>query len=171
MFELVAEAVAAEREACAKVCEDLVLEHVGRADLTRNQCVNAIREGVITMSDLYKAAEQALEALENEERVDPYGVTDQLLEAIEPLRAALAQPSIKDTRDEEVALLREEIKRLRFCIPEGDAAAAMEYLAYCVEKAVAAERERYEREIRALQFQIDELKYECRNVRARGESK
>ncbi len=34
---------AAEREACAKVCEDLVLEHVGRADLTRNQCVNAIR--------------------------------------------------------------------------------------------------------------------------------
>jgi hypothetical protein len=55
--------------------------------------------------------------------------------------AALAQPSVKDTRDEEIALLREEIKRLRFCIPEGDAAAAMEYLAYCVEKAVAAERE------------------------------
>jgi hypothetical protein len=39
------------------------------------------------------------------------------------------------------APLEEEIKRLRFCIPEGDAAAAMEYLAYCVEKAVAAERE------------------------------
>jgi hypothetical protein len=39
------------------------------------------------------------------------------------------------------APLEEEIERLRFCIPEGDAAAAMEYLAYCVEKAVAAERE------------------------------
>ena len=39
------------------------------------------------------------------------------------------------------APLEEEIKRLRFCIPEGDAAAAMEYLAYCVEKAVAEERE------------------------------
>ena len=39
------------------------------------------------------------------------------------------------------APLEEEIKRLRFCIPEGGAAAAMEYLAYCVEKAVAAERE------------------------------
>jgi len=39
------------------------------------------------------------------------------------------------------APLEEEIKRLRFCTTEGDAAAAMEYLAYCVEKAVAAERE------------------------------
>lgn len=39
------------------------------------------------------------------------------------------------------APLKEEIRRLRFCIPEGDAAAAMEYLAYCVEKAVAEERE------------------------------
>ncbi len=39
------------------------------------------------------------------------------------------------------APLEEEIKRLRFCISEGDAAAAMEYLAYCVEKDVAAERE------------------------------
>lgn len=37
--------------------------------------------------------------------------------------------------------LEQEIKRLRFCIPEGDAAAAMEYLAHCVEEAVAAERE------------------------------
>ncbi len=40
------------------------------------------------------------------------------------------------------APLEEEIKRLRFCIPEGDAAAAMEYLAYCVEKDVAKEQER-----------------------------
>lgn len=39
------------------------------------------------------------------------------------------------------APLEEEIKRLRFCIPEGDAAAAMEYLAHCVEQAVAVERE------------------------------
>ena len=39
------------------------------------------------------------------------------------------------------APLEEEIKRLRFCTTEGDAAAAMEYLAHCVEKAVAAERE------------------------------
>ena len=37
--------------------------------------------------------------------------------------------------------------------------------------AVNAERERYEREVRALQFQVDELKYKCRNLRARGESK
>lgn len=40
------------------------------------------------------------------------------------------------------APLEEEIKRLRFCIPEGDAAAAMEYLAHCVEKDVAKERDR-----------------------------
>ena len=128
------------------------------------------------MTDLRKAAEMALEALEF-----PFGsitkgselglIAEKHRNAVTVLRAALAQPSIKDTRDEEIALLREEIKRLRFCIPEGDAAAAMEYLAYCVEKAVAAERERYEREVRVLQFQIDELKYECRNVRARGENK
>jgi len=40
-----------------------------------------------------------------------------------------------------------------------------------LEEAVNAERERYEREVRALQFQIDELKYECRSLRARGESR
>jgi len=34
---------AAEREACAKACEELVLEHPGRADLTASQCANAIR--------------------------------------------------------------------------------------------------------------------------------
>jgi hypothetical protein len=36
--------VAAEREACAKVCDDLVLAHPGRADLTAQQCALAIRE-------------------------------------------------------------------------------------------------------------------------------
>ena len=35
---------AAEREACAKVCDVLVLEHPGRADLTAKQCAFAIRE-------------------------------------------------------------------------------------------------------------------------------
>ena len=40
----VREAVAAEREACAKVCDELVLEHPGRADLTAKQCAFAIRE-------------------------------------------------------------------------------------------------------------------------------
>jgi len=35
---------AAEREACAKVCDDLVLAHPGRADLTAQQCAFAIRE-------------------------------------------------------------------------------------------------------------------------------
>jgi hypothetical protein len=35
---------AAEREACAKVCDDLVLAHPGRADLTAQQCALAIRE-------------------------------------------------------------------------------------------------------------------------------
>jgi hypothetical protein len=33
----------AEREACAKVCDELVLEHPGRADLTAKQCAAAIR--------------------------------------------------------------------------------------------------------------------------------
>ena len=35
--------VRAEREACAKVCDELVLEHPGRADLTAKQCATAIR--------------------------------------------------------------------------------------------------------------------------------
>jgi hypothetical protein len=39
----VREAVAAEREECAKVCENLVIEHPGRADLTAQQCAFAIR--------------------------------------------------------------------------------------------------------------------------------
>jgi hypothetical protein len=39
----VREAIAAEREACAKVCDELVLEHPGRADLTAKQCAFAIR--------------------------------------------------------------------------------------------------------------------------------
>ena len=34
---------AAEREACAKVCVDLVLAFAGRADLTALQCAEAIR--------------------------------------------------------------------------------------------------------------------------------
>lgn len=42
--ELLAEAVAEEREACAKVCESLTLDHPGRADLTADQCAAAIRE-------------------------------------------------------------------------------------------------------------------------------
>jgi len=37
-------AVLEEREACAKVCDELVLEHPGRADLTAKQCAFAIRE-------------------------------------------------------------------------------------------------------------------------------
>lgn len=32
-----------EREACAKVCEELTLAHPGRADLTADQCAAAIR--------------------------------------------------------------------------------------------------------------------------------
>jgi hypothetical protein len=36
-------AVEAEREACAKVCENLVLAHPGRADMTADQCATAIR--------------------------------------------------------------------------------------------------------------------------------
>lgn len=34
---------ASEREACARVCEDLCLAHPGRADLTADQCAAAIR--------------------------------------------------------------------------------------------------------------------------------
>ena len=37
------EAVLAEREACAKVCEELVLAYVGNASATANQCAEAIR--------------------------------------------------------------------------------------------------------------------------------
>jgi hypothetical protein len=45
VFERFAKLVAAaEREACAKVCDELVLEHPGRADLTAKQCAFAIRE-------------------------------------------------------------------------------------------------------------------------------
>lgn len=40
---MVKTAVAAEREACAKVCVDLVLAFAGRADLTALQCAEAIR--------------------------------------------------------------------------------------------------------------------------------
>jgi hypothetical protein len=40
----VRKAVAAEREACAKVCDELVLDHPGRADLTAQQCAFAIRK-------------------------------------------------------------------------------------------------------------------------------
>ena len=44
-LEKFAELVASmEREACAKVCDDLVLAHPGRADLTAQQCAFAIRE-------------------------------------------------------------------------------------------------------------------------------
>jgi hypothetical protein len=32
-----------EREACAKLCDDLTLAHPGRADLTADQCAAAIR--------------------------------------------------------------------------------------------------------------------------------
>ena len=41
--EFAALVAAAEREACAKLCDELVLEHPGRADLTANQCAAAIR--------------------------------------------------------------------------------------------------------------------------------
>ena len=41
--EVLAKAVAAEREACAKVCEELTLAHPGRADLTADQCAAALR--------------------------------------------------------------------------------------------------------------------------------
>ena len=34
---------AAEREECAKVCDSVVIEHPGRADLTADQCAAAIR--------------------------------------------------------------------------------------------------------------------------------
>jgi hypothetical protein len=44
-LEKFAKLVAAEeREACAKVCDELVLEHPGRADLTAKQCAFAIKK-------------------------------------------------------------------------------------------------------------------------------
>jgi hypothetical protein len=44
VLKLVNAAIAAEREECAKVCDELVLEHPGRADLTAKQCALTIRE-------------------------------------------------------------------------------------------------------------------------------
>ena len=41
--EALEKAVLAEREACAKVCEELVLAYVGNASATANQCAEAIR--------------------------------------------------------------------------------------------------------------------------------
>ena len=41
--DMIEKAVLEEREACAKMCDDLVLDHPGRADLTANQCASAIR--------------------------------------------------------------------------------------------------------------------------------
>ncbi len=73
------------------------------------------------------------------------------------------------------APLEEEIKRLRFCIPEGDAAAAMEYLAYCVEKDVAAEREACAKVCeKAVEYNPDDADVAfafAAAIRARGESK
>jgi hypothetical protein len=43
VLEFASLVAAAEREACAKVCDELVLEHPGRADLTAKQCAAAIR--------------------------------------------------------------------------------------------------------------------------------
>jgi len=42
-YHFAALVAAHEREACAKVCEDLTLSHPGRADLTADQCAAAIR--------------------------------------------------------------------------------------------------------------------------------
>ena len=73
------------------------------------------------------------------------------------------------------APLEAEIKRLRFCIPEGDAAAAMEYLAHCVEKEIAKEQERcieiVERELEAaLGYVAVPLGNKITNaIRARGD--
>jgi hypothetical protein len=36
-------ATKAERERCAKICDDLVIENAGRADLTAYQCAKAIK--------------------------------------------------------------------------------------------------------------------------------
>jgi CMP-2-keto-3-deoxyoctulosonic acid synthetase len=70
-----------------------------------------------------------------------YGIYAFTAEGLERFAAIVAAP------------LEEEIKRLRFCTTEGDAAAAMEYLAYCVEKEVTKEQERcmeiVERELEA----------------------
>jgi len=71
----------------------------------------------------------------------PYIEDEEVTEFAERFAALVAAP------------LEEEIKRLRFCTTEGDAAAAMEYLAHCVEKEIAKEQERcmeiVERELEA----------------------
>jgi hypothetical protein len=38
-------ATSIERERAARVCDDLVLDHPGRADLTAKQCADKIRSG------------------------------------------------------------------------------------------------------------------------------
>jgi len=65
------------------------------------------------------------------------------------------------------APLEEEIKRLRFCIPEGDAAAAMEYLEHCVEKDVAKERESCAKLCESITWSA-EGKFFAKAIRSRG---
>ena len=43
VMKLVNDAVMKEREACAKVCEELVIEVVGNSALAVDQCARAIR--------------------------------------------------------------------------------------------------------------------------------
>jgi hypothetical protein len=79
------------------------------------------------------------------------------------------------TRDDIIRLAQEAGFIRVVAIEEGGAVtttvAPIEELERFAALVAAAERERYEREVRALQFQVDELKYECLNLRARGEEK
>ncbi len=72
--------------------------------MTRDDIIRLAREAGIVDWSLHGRLESKEEALERFAAL---------------VAAAERETFVKDTRDEEIALLREEIKRLRFCISEG----------------------------------------------------
>jgi hypothetical protein len=78
----------------------------------------------MTRDDIIRMAREAGEVkcdccLPSYEETDIEGFEGFLERFAALVAAAERETFVKDTRDEEIALLREEIKRLRFCISEG----------------------------------------------------
>jgi hypothetical protein len=78
-----------EREACAKVCDDLVLAHPGRADLTADQCAEAIRARGAQMSDAINPDRYKQGDKDCIDAINPNHYKQGDKEGIDALRAAL----------------------------------------------------------------------------------
>ncbi len=87
--DAIARAVEAEREACAKVCDDLVLAHPGRADLTADQCAEAIRARGAQMSDAINPDRYKQGDKDCIDAINPNHYKQGDKEGIDALRAAL----------------------------------------------------------------------------------